>query len=340
MAAIEWLADSRARAGAADVADPADAADAAGAGLEHALSLAAQQQRPLFLYWGARWCPPCNRVKAEIFASAEVQRRLSQVLAYQLDGDSAGAQALAARLRLRSYPTLVLFAPDGGEITRLPCELDGEGFAAAFDAALSVWRAGSSAASALQAAQSGVRALSADEWTLLSHYCWDTDEGALLRGADEAVVLQTLHQRAAAQAAQPVQVAQPGQVPAEAAQAAQAASPAGAISDAAARLGLFAQLAAAGRQGAQPDGTTFPDAASKANDLLSLFTDARLARANMDMLVNSAINLIKFATRREELVAALSRQAAAWADDFWMNAIDRLLALRLQMRLARLVAPA
>lgn len=120
--------------------------------LAAAQAQAATQQQPLFLYWGAPWCPPCNRVKSEIFAHSGVQALSRQLLCYQLDGDSAGAQALAAQLGLRSYPTLVLYAPDGAEITRLPCELDGERFAEALARALAVHGAGSSAAQAMQAA--------------------------------------------------------------------------------------------------------------------------------------------------------------------------------------------
>jgi hypothetical protein len=264
--------------------------------LDAAFALARAQQRPLFLYWGAVWCPPCNRVKSDIFARDEFIRRSASVLCFHLDGDRAGAQALAARHRLRSYPTLVLYAPDGGEITRLPCELDGELFAAAFDAALAVHAAGSGAAAAMQAALSGARALSADEWSLLSHYSWDTDEGKLLGARELAATLSALA----------------------------AAALAGANADAAVRLQLHAQLAAGSA-----------DAAA----LLAVFSDARLARSNMDILGNSGINLIKIASRREELVAALSGTAAQWADDFWLSAPDRLTAVRLQMRLARLLAP-
>ncbi|MBV7539243.1 thioredoxin family protein [Duganella sp. sic0402] len=272
MAAIEWL----------------------NGGVDAAFALARQQQRPLFLYWGAVWCPPCNRVKSEIFGRAEFAQRAASVLCLHLDGDSAGAQALAARLQLRSYPTLVLYAPDGGEITRLPCELDGELFVAAFDAALAVHAAGSSASAALDAALSGARPLSADEWSLLSNYSWDTDEAKLLNG------------RALA--------------PALAALAAASTNP-----DAAVRLGLHAQLAGG---------------AADAALLLPVLADARLARSNMDIFNNSGVNLIKLASRREELAAAMGSVAAQWADDLWLGAPDRLMAVRLQMRLARLLAPA
>ena len=268
--------------------------------LEAAFALARSQHRPLFLYWGAVWCPPCNRVKAEIFTRDELIRRTASVVCCHLDGDSPGAQALAAHYGLRSYPTLVLFAPDGGEITRLPCELDGELFVAAFDTALAVHASGSSAALALGAALSGARKLAANEWSLLSHYSWDTDEGRLLGGRDLAATLLALV-RACDDA------------------------------DAAARLGLHAQLAAAGKG---------VDAAANAEVLAAIFSDARMARANMDILGNSGVNLIKFASRREELAALLSGAAAQWADDFWLGAPDRLTAVRLQMRLTRLLTSA
>jgi hypothetical protein len=265
--------------------------------LEAAFALARSQQRPLFLYWGAVWCPPCNRVKSEIFARDEFVRRSASVLCCHLDGDSPGAQALAARYGLRSYPTLVLFAPDGAEITRQPCELDGELFVGAFDGALAAHASGSSAAVALQAALSGARKLGANEWSLLSHYSWDTDEGRLLGGRDLAATLLAL-----------VRMCDDA--------------------DAAARLGLHTQLAAAGKG---------VDAAANADALMAVFSDARLARANMDILTNSGVNLIKFASRREELAAVLSGAAAQWADDFWLGAPDRLAAVRLQMRLTRLL---
>ncbi|WP_343732615.1 thioredoxin family protein [Duganella sp.] len=264
-----------------------------GGTLAAAQALARAQQRPLFLYWGAVWCPPCNRVKADIFGRDEFVARTADVLCYHLDGDRAGAQALAAQYQLRSYPTLVLFAPDGSEITRLPCELDGELFVAAFDTALAVHRAGASAAAALDAALSGNRALSDDEWSLLSHYSWDTDEGKLLGTRQLAPTLSAL-----------------------AAASTQA--------DAAARLSLHAQLAAG---------------AGDAAAVLAILADARVARANLDIFNNNGLGLVKIASRREELAAALGGVAAQWADDFWLSAPDRLMAARLQMRMARLLAP-
>src|SRR5471032_2267222 len=138
-------------------------------------------------------------------------------------------------------------------------------------------------------------ALTADAWSLLAHYSWDTDEGQLLASRDAAATLTALAQACP----------QP---------------------DAAARLALHAQVA--GRRPAD------------AGALLAVITDARLARANMDLLNNSGIELMKAAAEgRVELVAALSAVARTWSGDLWLSASDRLTALRLQMRLTRLGAP-
>ncbi|UTY57431.1 thioredoxin family protein [Massilia sp. erpn] len=284
--------------------------------LSAAQALASTAGRPLFLYWGAGWCPPCNRVKSEIFSRDEFAARLRGLVPFWLDGDAPGAQALAARLKLRSYPTLVLFAPDGSEITRLPCELDGELFIDALDTALAATH---TAAQSLQAALDGSRALSAAEWKLLSHYSWDTDEGVLLAGRAPGTTLAALAQAAASVAP-----------------------------DAAVRLRLLSLLFPATTGVAAASASDAPVALGLAGAaeiavaattdafLLGVCRDARLARANMDIFGNSGAQLLKLAGAvQPELAGALAQAARAWADDMWLSVPDRLTAVRLQMRMTR-----
>lgn len=275
-------------------------------GFDAALEAARAAGRPLFLYWGAVWCPPCNRVKYEIFGREGFPGKLQSMVAIQLDGDSPNAQAMAARLKLRSYPTMVMYRPDGSEITRLSCELDGELFGEALMAARF---AGHTAGESMAAALEGTRPLSPSEWTLLSNYSWDTDEGVLLQGRDLGVTLTTLAKLAGA--------AVTGEAPAAARQ----------VEDAAARLRLHALVAQAGR---------VADASSP-EFLLSVLADARLARANFDIFSNSGHQLVRAApARHAELATAMATAAQAWTDDMWLSAPDRLAAVRLQMRMARL----
>lgn len=144
---------------------------------------------PLLLYWGAAWCPPCNRIESVVFSRPDFVELAGSFVALEIDGDGVGAQALAAQFKLRSYPTLVVFRPDGAEVTRLPCELDGKRFVHILELALN---ARCTAAESLSVALSRERALSDDEWRLLSFYSWHTDERQLLKNLDFAAIVASL----------------------------------------------------------------------------------------------------------------------------------------------------
>ena len=63
--------------------------------VDAAFALAKAGNKPLFLYWGAVWCPPCNQVKATIFNRQDFIDRSRHFVPVYLDGDSPGAQKLA-----------------------------------------------------------------------------------------------------------------------------------------------------------------------------------------------------------------------------------------------------
>jgi thiol-disulfide isomerase/thioredoxin len=144
---------------------------------------------PVFLYWGASWCPPCNRTKATAFADPAFAVLAQRFVALHIDGDSAGAQQMAERFQVRSYPTLVVLRADGAEVTRLPCELDAQRLLHTLAVALD---APCTAAESLHAALSGERALTDAEWHVLSYYSYDTDELQLLKDRDLAATLASL----------------------------------------------------------------------------------------------------------------------------------------------------
>ncbi|MES2128358.1 MAG: thioredoxin fold domain-containing protein [Pseudomonadota bacterium] len=142
--------------------------------------------RPVLMYWGANWCPPCNRAKAAIFSHPGFAQGVTLL---HIDGDAPGAQLLGERFRLRSYPTLVVLRADGTEVTRLPCEVDGARFAQLLALALA---SRTTVAEALRDTLGGKRTLSNAEWSLLAFYSWDTDENALLQGRELGATLTAL----------------------------------------------------------------------------------------------------------------------------------------------------
>ena len=146
-------------------------------GIDAAFVQAREKGQPLFLYWGASWCPPCNEIQATVFRRAEFIERSRRFVPVKIDGDQPGAQALADRFRVRNYPTMILFSSTGQEVTRLQGEADMGMFLQALSLALgSVRTAREVIDLALGAEPRRVRAA---EWTLLSSYFWETDEGAL-----------------------------------------------------------------------------------------------------------------------------------------------------------------
>ena len=95
--------------------------------VDAAFAAAKAANKPVFLYWGAEWCPPCAQIKSTIFSKREFQERSRLFVPVYLDGDTPSAQKHGERFGVIGYPTMILFKPDGTEITRLPGGVDMRG---------------------------------------------------------------------------------------------------------------------------------------------------------------------------------------------------------------------
>jgi hypothetical protein len=157
--------------------------------VDAAFAQAKESHKPLFLFWGAVWCPPCNQVKATIFTQQAFKDRSAFFIPVYLDGDSESAQKLGERFKVRGYPTMILFSPDGTEITRLPGELDATRYMQAL--ALGMNAAHPFRQTLATASKDGAR-LSQDEWRMLADYSWDTDGNLPIADDKIAVTLQDL----------------------------------------------------------------------------------------------------------------------------------------------------
>src|SRR5688572_1028010 len=160
-------------------------AASADADIERAFAQARSQKKPVLLYWGASWCPPCNQLKATLFNRQDFAAQSKHFVAVFVDGDRPAAQKLGARFKVSGYPTLVLFAPDGKEITRLPGEADAPQVLSLLEAGLA---GGRPVAAVLADARAG-KTLAANEWRLLAFHSWEVDESGLVAEADRPAVL-------------------------------------------------------------------------------------------------------------------------------------------------------
>ena len=156
--------------------------------VDKAFVLAKQSGKPVFLYWGAVWCPPCNQVKATLFSRPDFVERSRAFVPVYVDGDKPGAQKVASRFKVQGYPTMIIFKPDGTEITRLPGEVDPERYLLTLTAGLNAQ------VPVKELIRRGLarQALTPEQWRLLAFYSWDTDEQQVLAVAELAQRLSEL----------------------------------------------------------------------------------------------------------------------------------------------------
>ena len=310
-ALLPWLLAATLAAGAAVL--PARAADSPGVGwrlaageadIEHAFALAREEQKPLLLYWGAAWCPPCNQLKATLFNRQDFIERAKGLVAVNLDGDQPGAQKMASRFKVRGYPTMILMNPDGSEITRLPGEVD----APQVMNVLQLGLAGGRPVKAVLADARAGKPLAANEWRMLAFYAWDIDEAQLVPAAERPGLLASL--AAACPATEP---------------------------DAGTRLLLKALADSDDGKGIKPD-------AALRQKVIGLLANPVASRLQMDALVNYADNITKAlapkpGADRQALVQAFDVALKRLQGDATLSRNDRITALAGRVALARLDQP-
>lgn len=269
--------------------------------IEAAFARARSENKPLFLYWGAAWCPYCNQVKATLFNRADFAERARHFIAVELDGDAADGQKLATRFKVAGYPTMILFRPDGTELTRLPGEIEPERVLQVLALGMAARRP---VREVLDAALHG-RPVSTDEWRLLAYYAFDTDEDTLV---PKAALPGTLARLAAA-----VPPAQP---------------------EVATRLTLKALHAHAAVAGGQQGGN--PAAAAVLQQVLA---DPAETRLHADQLVIDPPRLLALlapdAAAQAPLAAAWEAALARLAEDRSLSTTDRLQATAARVALVR-----
>jgi thioredoxin-like negative regulator of GroEL len=272
--------------------------------IERAFATARSEGKPVLLYWGAKWCPPCNQLKATLFNRHDFIERSKSLVPVEIDGDLPGAQKLGSRFKVSGYPTMVLMRSDGTEITRLPGEADAPQVLQLLQLGLA---GGRPTQLVLADARNGKR-ISGPEWRMLAFYSWITDESQLVPAAERPGVLAGLA----------------------------AACPAS-EAESATRLMLKALADSDDGKGVKAD----PALRTKVRGWLA---DAKVARAQMDVLTNYAAEITKALSSpgsadRKAIVAAYDAALQKLQADASLSRADRLTALNARVDLARIDAP-
>ena len=92
--------------------------------VDAAFKSAQASNKPVLLYWGAQWCPPCKQLKSAVFNRPDFIEKSKLFVAVYLDGDLPDAQKWGDVFRVTGYPTVVVFKPDRTEITRIAGNMD------------------------------------------------------------------------------------------------------------------------------------------------------------------------------------------------------------------------
>lgn len=87
--------------------------------MDQAVLKAQKEKLPLFVYWGAEWCPPCNVLKTTTFKDSSFITASHKYISVYLDGDTNEAQSWGDKLKVRGYPTLMVLTPELKEVVRL-----------------------------------------------------------------------------------------------------------------------------------------------------------------------------------------------------------------------------
>ena len=82
--------------------------------LDTALTAAQAQKRPVLLVFGATWCPPCKKMKREVWPDAEVAKTVAAgFVPLYVDVDDQAQSKVTAKYQVSSIPAVLVLDSSG-----------------------------------------------------------------------------------------------------------------------------------------------------------------------------------------------------------------------------------
>jgi thiol-disulfide isomerase/thioredoxin len=151
-----------------------------GGDVDAAFASAKASNKPVLLYWGAQWCPPCKQLKSAVFSRPDFIEKSKLFVAVYLDGDLPDAQKWGDEFRVTGYPTVVVFKPDRTEITRIAGNMDLSLYAGVLDNALGDVRP---VKDVIELSIKGDAPLAADDCRRLAYHAFDLEDDGIFDGS-------------------------------------------------------------------------------------------------------------------------------------------------------------
>ncbi|MBQ62041.1 MAG: hypothetical protein CMQ19_08195 [Gammaproteobacteria bacterium] len=148
--------------------------------VEQGFEFAKAENKPVYLYWGAVWCPPCQEIKNTVFKSKQFITQTEPFVPIYLDGDMDHAQTWGDKFGVKGYPTMIVFNPDGEEVTRIPGGIELSRYNSVLALSLAQMRP---TTMLVDLAINNPDKLQPSDFVQLAYYSWGQDSNSLPEGA-------------------------------------------------------------------------------------------------------------------------------------------------------------